>query len=133
MKDEPPQPAILVVDDDRLLRRMVVETLRDDGLAAVGAEGADEALALLRARPGFALLVTDVNMPGVDGLRLLELAREASAGLKLMVVSGRPHLHAARTPAGTTFLAKPFTARRIVADVRRALGDGAGTADAAER
>ena len=68
-----PLARILVVDDDAAQMRAVRDTLRDHGYETVGFTAGDEALAALR-ETGFDLLLTDLMMPGMDGVALLTAA-----------------------------------------------------------
>jgi len=110
---------ILVVEDDRLLRCLAVEILQDEGYAAVGFEGAAEALSHLRTPPYAAMLVTDVNMPGMDGLELAWLAITRIPALKVLLISGRQLIDAGQLPPSAEFLQKPFSAQVFLAHVRR--------------
>lgn len=121
-----PDPTILVVEDDRLLRRMAVETLCTDGLAAVGVDSATEGLAMLGSHEGIGLLITDINMPGMNGLELLAIVQERHPALRRMVISGRPYLDRDSVPPATDILAKPFTASQFLFRVRRLMQDRPG-------
>ena len=80
--DRRPTELILVVEDDERVRVGTVASLRDLGYQVVHAGSSDEALALLESNPGVALMFTDVIMPGINGRKLAERARENRAGLK---------------------------------------------------
>jgi CheY-like chemotaxis protein len=70
-------PAILVVEDELLLRLMAVDIVETAGFEALSAGTADEALAILEARADVRLVFTDVQMPGsMDGLRLAHAVRD---------------------------------------------------------
>ena len=70
-------PAILVVEDELLLRLMAVDNVETAGFEALSAGTADEALAILEARADVRLVFTDVQMPGsMDGLRLAHAVRD---------------------------------------------------------
>ena len=65
------QIAVLVVEDEALIRMDVVDQLEDEGFVAFEAANADEAIAHLEAQPQIRILFTDIDMPGsMDGLRL---------------------------------------------------------------
>ncbi len=68
---------ILVVDDDRNIRRMIVATLEPAGHRVTEADSAEQALAIL-ARGGVELLVSDVRMAGMDGFKLLAEVKRTS-------------------------------------------------------
>ena len=69
--------AVLVVDDDRLVNEFLVETLRRAGYDCTAAHSGEEALARLNERD-FDIVVTDLKMPGMDGLALLAQVKKAS-------------------------------------------------------
>ena len=69
---------ILIVDDEADLRELLVEALTEQGYAAVGADGAAQALALVKDQH-FPVIFTDLNMPGgLSGLELLRAVHELS-------------------------------------------------------
>jgi CheY-like chemotaxis protein len=59
-----PDPVILVVEDEDLLRQAAVALVEDAGFEAVAAASADEALAILEARTDVRLVFTDIQLPG---------------------------------------------------------------------
>jgi PAS domain S-box-containing protein len=119
----------LVVDDNRVGRRIMVELLSRWGLEAAGAAGAEEALAALRrARDqgrGFDVAVLDVQMPGTDGVALLERLRAEPGleGLRPVLVSsvGRPEASPASPGPGVPRLVRPVEPERLKEALRRAL------------
>ena len=78
---------ILVVDDSPIVRRIVGAGLREGGFATVEAKDGAEALALLRGE-AFDVVVTDMQMPGVDGLGVLEGVRSEGLGAEVVVLTG---------------------------------------------
>jgi CheY-like chemotaxis protein len=92
-------PAILVVEDEPLLRLMAVDIVEDAGFEALSAATADEALAILETRADVRLVFTDVQMPGsMDGLRLAHAVRDRWPPVELIVTSGRGHIPANDLP-----------------------------------
>ena len=76
---------VLVVDDSRVIRGVVREALAEVGVVAVEAEDGAEALALFeQSRPD--AVISDLQMPGVDGARLIPMLRERSGGVKVPIV-----------------------------------------------
>jgi two-component system, cell cycle response regulator CpdR len=114
---------ILLADDDKGSLDLVRRALQIEGHTVVTAEDGSEALALVQPG-GFDLLVTDVQMPGLDGI---ELARRASAqfpAMRFVLMSAYPDGldHAAGLAAkGARLVTKPFTIDKIRAEVRAAL------------
>jgi CheY-like chemotaxis protein len=105
---------ILVVDDEPVVRGLVVELLNGAGHEVVTAASGEEALALL---DGVDLLVCDVGLPGVSGEAVVETARTRRPGLPAVLMTGDP----AEPRPGA--LAKPFTRSDLLKAVAAALGD----------
>jgi DNA-binding NtrC family response regulator len=103
------QPAILVVDDDPVIRMFVCEALSSHGLNAVPASSADEGLDILCSRSDVSVVITDIVTPGtLDGLGLVSKIRRRWPRLRVIITSGRMPAVAAGNAEGTVFLAKPF-------------------------
>jgi CheY-like chemotaxis protein len=90
-----PQPApalsVLVVDDEASCREELADALERRGLVVLTANSAAAALGVLRGRADIGAMVTDVRMPGTDGLALAERAlagRPGAAALEVVLVSG---------------------------------------------
>ena len=91
--DAPPLPAqmtgrILLVDDEPQVRATLAMGLRDRGHVVEEASGGLVALACLKAGQEFDLIVTDLAMPGMNGLELLREAREHHPGMPALLVTG---------------------------------------------
>jgi diguanylate cyclase (GGDEF)-like protein len=78
---------ILVVDDSRLVRRVVAGFLRKDGYEVDEAEDGQVAVSRLESRH-YDVVITDLNMPGVDGFGVLEAVRNGSSGAEVIVLTG---------------------------------------------
>ncbi|MGH8244323.1 MAG: nitrogen regulation protein NR(I) [Steroidobacteraceae bacterium] len=121
---------VWVVDDDASIRWVLERALRSAGLVPLAFEHADAALAALATRRPDVLL-TDVRMPGTEGLRLLEISRRDHPDLPVIVMTAHADLeHAVAAYRGGAFeyLPKPFDIDEAVALVRRASAPGAGGA-----
>ncbi len=128
---------VWLVDDDASIRWVLERALRQAGLTVRAFEQAEAALAAL-AREQPDVLITDVRMPGLGGLTLLERVRRDHAGLPVIVMTAHADLgHAVAAYRGGAFeyLPKPFDIDEAVALVRRAAtqrsADGAPAAGAA--
>ena len=118
-----------MVEDDPLVRTMVVRTLEEEGYTTVSAASGAEALAVLRERAAAVdLAITDVAMPGMMGRELAARLRELHHDLPVLFMSGYPDSDITRRgliEEGQPFLQKPFAphvlARRVreVLDARR--------------
>lgn len=117
---------ILLADDDKATRDLVKRALEADGHAVELTQDGTEALDRLTvAADGLDLLVSDVNMPGIDGIELARRAIEKAPGLKLLLMSGfAEELERARTlPTDRlAIIPKPFTLDQIRSAVRDLLG-----------
>ena len=119
--------SVLVVDDDRGVRRLTARMLRVAGYSVLEAASGEEALRMLDADPGVRLVVTDIVMPGMDGLDLADLALAKVPNLRVVLMTG----HAPRLTdllelrdAPLPVLLKPFTGEQLIDKVRDVLGDG---------
>ena len=116
---------ILVVEDEERVRHMSVDVLRELGYTVVQAEGGPHALEVLAVQPKISLLFTDVVMPGMNGRRLAELAREQRPDLKVLFTTGYTRnavVHNGVLDSDVAFLAKPFTVEQLARKVREILG-----------
>jgi CheY-like chemotaxis protein len=84
-----PPPAVLVVEDDVLVRTVVAAYLRECGFDVVEAGSADEAIRVLEAGIKVDIVFSDVNMPGgMDGFALAKWVRRERPGLKIILTTG---------------------------------------------
>lgn len=118
---------ILVVDDDHAMRRVLTDVLSDEGYATRSASDGLEALELCeRELP--ALLITDLNMPRLDGAGLvMELERRGLGKFPVIVVSGRYDLMEEARGIVSFAEAKPVDLERFVRRVRSLLPPIAST------
>jgi PAS domain S-box-containing protein len=116
---------ILLAEDDGAVRETIERLLRSQGYDVIPVADGQAALDALRAREGrIHLLVTDVIMPGMSGLRLVEEVQRAYADVKLLCVSGYPTRAGVEqlvSKPGVQFLQKPFAAVDLAAKVRKTL------------
>ena len=117
---------ILLADDDAATRELVQRALAMDGHDVVVTQDGAEALERLEAGGGrIDLLISDVQMPGVDGIDLVEKGLVASPGLRIILMSGfsgeltrAEHLK----PKISRVISKPFTLEQMRAVVKGVLG-----------
>ena len=80
---------ILVVEDEALIRMLLVDAMEDAGFTVVEANGADAAIATFGRRRDISAVVTDVRMPGsMDGIGLAGWMREHVPGVPIIICSG---------------------------------------------
>jgi CheY-like chemotaxis protein len=117
---------ILVADDEDSIREIVRSLLTAAGYAVEVASDGLAAAALYAERPAdFALLITDYDMPGLDGAKLAEFVRTRAAGTRVLAVSGLADDESNRAHPSLTFgdaqLGKPFTADSLLRKVAELL------------
>ncbi len=115
--------SVLVVEDDAELREALVDTLRAAGLSAVCAPDAPVALQVLESEE-IALVISDVQMPGPNGYRLLSSIKQLRPDLPvvLMTAYGTVAQAVAAMRAGATdYIVKPFDAQALIEMARRQL------------
>ena len=117
-------PRILIVDDDPGQRSLLDSFLSGQGFVTTLAESGERALALLATAP-FAMMISDVRMPGLTGLETLRLARKDHATLPVLLVTAFPDIRdtvAAMRDGAVNYLAKPIDLDELLAGVRQAIG-----------
>jgi two-component system, cell cycle response regulator CpdR len=113
-------PRILLAEDDDSLRGFLARALERAGYEVVACADGEEAAAVLDQE--WDLLLTDIVMPGMDGI---EVARQAAArhpDLRIMFITGFAAVALAagsQAPAGAKVLSKPIHLREIVSEVER--------------
>ena len=115
---------ILVVEDDADVRAYVVEALGGFGYDVLEAGEGEDALRLLDEHKTISLLLTDVVMPGMNGRKLAEEARERRPALKILFMTGYSRnaiVHQGRLDAGVELIQKPLDSGQLAATVRRIL------------
>jgi len=117
--------AILVVEDDALVRRYVITQIHSLGYTTLEANNAKEALELIDSDAAIDLLFTDVIMPGsMNGRLLADEAVRRRSGLKVLFTSGYTEnaiVHHGRLDAGVLLLAKPYRRPELANMIRTAL------------
>ena len=113
-------PRILLAEDDDSLRGFLARALERAGYEVTACADGEEAVAVLGEE--WDLLLTDIVMPGIDGI---EVARQAAAlhpDLRIMFITGFAAVALAagsQAPAGAKVLSKPIHLREIVSEVER--------------
>lgn len=111
--------AVLVVEDEWLIRVVAVEALREAGYETLEAATADEAITLLEAHPEIRLVFTDVHMPGsMDGAKLAEVVRNRWPPVRIIVTSARPK---PVTPGDAVFIPKPYSLSALTRQIQASL------------
>ena len=108
------RPLILYVEDEPLVREIVALELADAGFEVREVEDGVRAVALIEGGCAFDALVTDIRLPGLDGLAVAEAARHARPGLPVLYASGFSPDPLRLVPGGRMF-AKPVSVSAMVA------------------
>ncbi|MGB9593092.1 MAG: HD-GYP domain-containing protein [Anaerolineae bacterium] len=116
-----PEP-ILVVEDEDSVRSLVLRKLARAGYTAVGAANGIDALALLREQP-FGIVLSDINMPKLNGLELLQIIREAYPDVVVIMVTAYgdlDHAIAAMRLGASDYVVKPFDLDQLMNAIQQA-------------
>ena len=129
MSTEDPSPQaraparVLVIDDEEVVHRSLARLLSRRGHVTEAVFDAQEALNRLEAG-GYDLVITDLMMPDMDGLELLEALAARSISVPVVMITGYPTIRTAVQAlrlGAVDYVAKPFTQRELMAPVNRAL------------
>jgi CheY-like chemotaxis protein len=118
--------AVLVVDDDEAVLKVTKKALVRRGYRVVACGSGDEALRWL-GRETFDCMVTDVQMPGINGLRLLRAVRDRDLDLPVVLMTGNPDVATAAAAVeygASQYLIKPVGIDRLDETVKRAANTG---------
>lgn len=119
------QGAVLVIDDSAMMRKVVLRVLKMADVefeASFEAGDGNEALAILRGNK-VALIMCDINMPGMSGLQLLEQIKEEQLAIGVPIVmvtteSSEPQVRQAILAGARGYIRKPFTVEHIKSNVK---------------
>jgi two-component system, response regulator FlrC len=115
--------SVLVVEDDAALREALLDTLRAAGLMAICAADAAEALHLLETEE-IALVISDVQMPGLNGYQLLTSIKRLRPDLPVVLMTAYGTVAqavCAMREGATDYIVKPFDAQALIEMARRQL------------
>lgn len=114
---------ILVVEDEVLIRMIIVETLEEDGFETLEAATGNEALRLIDDPDDVGLLVTDLHLPGPSGVAVAQHIRALHPSVPVLFISARPDLlKSLEAPIPYRSLTKPFTMEQLSIAVEELLG-----------
>jgi excisionase family DNA binding protein len=119
------RPRILVVDDEQAVRDLLVKTLAEAQWDVDAAPDGPTALEYMRGAD-YDLLITDLRMPGMDGLSVIREARRKSVDMPIIVVTGNSTEASAIESINlgvTGYLTKPFRMQRVLQIAARAMGE----------
>jgi PAS domain S-box-containing protein len=113
---------VLVVEDEEIVRALIVEVLQDLGYKILEAEDGPAGLSVLQSAQDIALLITDVGLPGMNGRQLADAGRERRPDLKIIFITGYAEsvmLNSGKLEPGMMVVTKPFTVSALEDDVRK--------------
>jgi len=117
-------PRLLIVDDDPGQRSLLNSFLRSQGFETALADSGERALEMLRSGK-FAMMISDVRMPGLSGLETLRRARQEHATLPVLLVTAFTDIRdavAAMRDGAVNYLPKPIDLDELLNSVRQAVG-----------
>jgi DNA-binding NtrC family response regulator len=123
MTTDPCRGSVLAVDDDPALSKVIAALLRQSGIECEGASSADEALTRLTRQP-FDAVVTDLRMPGMDGMGLLSQIGKRWPAVPVIVLTAHgtvPLAVDAMRLGAADFILKPFDRDQLLFVVNKAL------------
>lgn len=113
---------VLIVDDNREIRAILEEYLREEGYAAEGAGDGNEALAK-HGESRFDLIITDLNMPGMTGMELIKAISKEESSTEFIIITGYASLDTAieAVKAGAfDYIVKPFRIEELRVVIKNA-------------
>ncbi|MEZ4225381.1 MAG: response regulator [Polyangiaceae bacterium] len=115
---------VLVVDDSRSIRMLVSKVLKQAGFEVVEAENGKDALAKLAQASNVQLVITDLNMPVMDGLELIQAIRQKAEHKFTPVVfltteTEEKKKEQAKSAGATGWIIKPFHPEKVMTVIRR--------------
>jgi PAS domain S-box-containing protein len=135
-EDESPQPeaddgrvtgkneTVLVIEDEEVVRALIVEVLSELGYRALEAVDGPSGLAILESRRRIDLLITDIGLPGLNGRQVADAARQLRPNFKVLFMTGYAE-NAATAPGflepGMSMITKPFAIETLALRIRESL------------
>ena len=118
---------ILVIDDSAAIRQSISFILQQDGYETVEASDGQEGLAALGKLASLDLIITDVNMPNLDGISFIRKARELPAFkftpiLVLTTESQGSKMNEGKEAGATGWIVKPFNTEKLLGIVKKVAG-----------
>lgn len=111
--------AVLVVEDEAIVRMSIVEELEEAGFEVFEAANAAKAIEVLIANNRIEVMFTDIDMPGgVDGLKLAASVRDRWPPIKIIVTSGHRKVNVDALPVEARFMLKPYEPEAVIRSIR---------------
>ncbi|MCO7226319.1 response regulator [Pleionea sp. CnH1-48] len=118
---------ILVVDDSATVRNEVSQFLQSNGFAVATAVDGKDGLDKMRADPAVKLVISDVNMPNIDGLTMVEKIRNElgnkTVNIIMLTTESDPRMKERGKAAGVKgWIVKPFKGEAVVGSIKKLVG-----------
>ena len=115
---------ILIIDDSAAIRQSISFILQQEGYETIEAQDGLEGLTVASGLPGVDLIITDVNMPNLDGIGFIKRVRELAAYkftpiLVLTTESQGSKMNEGKEAGATGWIVKPFNADKLLGIVRK--------------
>ena len=120
---------VLVIDDEKLLRDLLIRILRREGYNAEAVGSGKDGVQLFAEMPA-RLVVVDMNMPEMDGAKTISALRQNNQDFRVLAMSGAPlrSPDAVKAIGADAAIAKPFLPQAFIEAVKSLLDDGKGRA-----
>ena len=116
-------PSILVVDDEPNYLIVLSELLRDEGFEVFTAPSGNDGLGVL-GEVDLDLIITDMQMPGIDGLEFLQEIKKKNADIPVIIITAFAEVEkavVARQAGAFSYLAKPFSNDELIVNINKAV------------
>jgi DNA-binding NtrC family response regulator len=117
--------SVLVIDDDAGMLRALTKALNGEGLVVAGASDSARAIEyLMSGNWRFDVIITDLRMPGLDGIEVLDLVKSSRPNIPVIIITayGTREAQAAAAELGAAaYLEKPVATEELLSAIRRAL------------
>ena len=114
--------AILIIEDDADNRQMLASVVAIMGYEIIAAESGEQALRMLAERPDVALVVSDIRLPGMDGISFGDALRERHPSIKVAYVTGDDAAAEDAIHKGAVAMLKPYNFSVLTRVIVEALG-----------
>ena len=116
---------VLVVEDEFVVRELIVEVLKELGYSTLEADDGPSALKILESKQRIDLVISDIGLPGLNGRQIIDAARETRPTLKVLFMTGYAEnaaIAAGFLEPGMAMITKPFAMEALATRIRETLG-----------
>ena len=116
---------VMIVDDSKTIRQQVSFTLSKGGYDVIEAEDGNDGLSKLKANADIAMIISDVNMPNLNGLEMVEKIKAEGHSVPIVMLTtegAADMIERAKAAGAKGWLVKPFKPDQLVAAVQKLAG-----------